>query len=681
MQAASTVQPENIRNIVLAGHAGSGKTVLAESLALSMGSINRPGTIEAGTTLSDYTADEIARGHSLNTSIIHGMWRERKLNLIDTPGLLDFHGDVKAAMRVADTVMIAVNAATGVEVGTDAVWEYTREYYKPTAFVLTKLDADRTRFSETLQELRDHFGHLVTPVQFPAEEGLGHHILIDVLLMKQLEFSPDDPGSMQVSEIPELYRQRAAELHQELVEAVAETDEELMNRFFEVGTLSEDELRAGIKSALLTRTFFPLFCTSPLHLIGSERLLDVIVNICPSPIERGPEHALCTSHDNELLIEPDPEGATVAFIFKTLSEPRVGEISFLRVYAGHIETGHELIDVQTGQVEKPGQIYTMLGQKRIPVDRLLAGDIGMVVKLKDAHTNDTLADKGTECRISPIRFPDPVLSAAVVPLSKGDEEKISAGLAHLHEEDPSFSIEHGAEFNQTVIKTQGETHLETILSRLHEKFNVQVETEPVKVPFRESIRLQASAQGRYKKQSGGRGQYGDVWLRLEPLPRDTGFEFKSEVVGGVVPTRFIPAVEKGVREAIAEGPLRSCPVVDLRVVVYDGSHHPVDSSEFSFKIAASMAFKAAMEKARPMLLEPICELEVKAPDQYTGEIVGEISSKRGKILGMDSEARMQVVKAQLPQSALQAFHHDLVRLTQGRARYSYSFSHYEEAGM
>ncbi|NTW51557.1 MAG: elongation factor G [Chlorobiaceae bacterium] len=673
------VPTDQLRNIVVTGHSGTGKTMLCESLALSMGAINRLGSIDEGSTLSDYAADETERKHSLNTSLIHGMWNEKKINIIDTPGLLDFHGDVKSAMRVADTVLVTVNAAAGVEVGTDTVWEYTQEYYKPTMFVLTRLDAERADFNSTLESLRDHFGHMVTPIQFPVDQGLGHHILIDVLLMKQLEFSPDKPGNMVVTEIHDLYRKQAEDLHQQLVEAVAETDEELMNRFFEIGNLTEDELRAGIKSALVTRTIFPVFCSSPLHLIGTERLLNAIVNLCPSPIERGPEHAYCTVNNDEKLLQPDPDGPTIAFIFKTMSEPRVGEISYIRVYSGHIESGHELVDAQTGQVEKLGQVYTMLGQKKIPVDKLLAGDIGMVVKLKDSHTNDTLADKGVDCRISPIIFPEPVLSSAIVPVAQGDEEKISAGLHHLHEEDPSFAIEHDVEFNQTILKTLGETHLDIIISRLLNKFNVKVDIAPIRIPYRETIRIAASAQGKYKKQSGGRGQYGDVWVRIEPKPRDSGFEFASEVVGGVVPTRYIPAVEKGLRESIIEGSLAGYPVVDMKAVVYDGSFHPVDSSEFAFKIAAGMAFKAASEKAKPLILEPIYLLTVQTPDQFTGEIVGDISSKRGKILGMDADSRFQIINALIPQAALSLFHHALTRLTQSRARYSYTFDHYEEA--
>ena len=672
------VQSDQLRNIVITGHASSGKTILTESLALSMKVTNRLGTIEDGTTLSDYAEDEIEKQHSLNSTVVHGTWNGRKINIIDTPGLPDFHGDVKSSMRVADTVLLTVNTSIGVEVGTDLIWDYTREYYKPTMFVLTKLDADRTNYTKTVEELQDHFGHLVTPIQFPAEEGFGHHIIIDVLLMKQLEFSPDKPGSMTVSEIPDLYKKRAEDLHFKLVEAVAETDEELMNRYFEVGNLTEDELRAGIKSALLTRTFFPVFCTSPLHLIGSERLLNAIVNLCPSPIERGPEHAFCSAQNNEKLLDPDPEGPTVAFIFKTMSEPRVGEVSYLRVYSGHIETGHELIDAQTGQLEKIGQVYTMEGQKKVPVEKLLAGDIGMVVKLKDSHTNDTLADKGTDCRITPIVFPEPLLATAIEPAAQGDEEKISSGLQHLLEEDPSFTIEHDTEFNQTIIKTLGETHLDTILNRLEKKFSVSVTTTSVKIPYRETIRITANAQGKYKKQSGGRGQYGDVWVRIEPNERNSGFSFASEVVGGVVPTRYLPAVEKGLRETVQDGILCGYPVVDLKAVVYDGSHHPVDSSEFAFKIAASMALKAAFGKAKPLLLEPYHTLSVQTPEQYTGEIVGEISGKRGKIIGMDADSRFQTIKAHIPHSSLRDFHMQLVRLTQGRARYTYSFSHYEE---
>ncbi len=674
----TTFHPSHIRNIAITGHAGSGKTMLAEALAYTMGATSRMGTIEEGTTISDHAPDEIAKKHSVNSSLIHGTWRDHKINIIDTPGFNDFYGDVKSAIRVSDTVLMTINAALGVEVGTDLIWEYTQSMYKATGFVVTKLDAERASYEKTLNELKEHFGLGVIPIQFPTEEGLGHHIFIDVLLMKQFEFSPDKAESMKVSEIPEKYLERAKAYHHELIESVAETDEELMNKYFEDGTLSEDDLRSGIKHALVSRTLFPVFCTSPLHLIGVERLLNVFVNIFPNPIERGPEHALDASSKKDVLVEPDPESATVAFIFKTVSEPHIGEISYFRVYSGHVESGHELVDAQTGQLEKLGQVYTMLGHEKIPVEKLLGGDIGVVVKLKDSHTNDTLADKGVKHIINPIEFPEPVIEIAIKPLAQGDEEKISSGLYHLHEEDPSFAIKHESEFNQIVLSGLGETHIETVIRRLKEKFSVEVEVAPIKIPYRETIHKTAQAQGKFKRQSGGRGQYGDVWMRIEPRDRGEGIDFDSEVVGGVVPTRYIPAVQKGVEETIEKGVLAGYPVVDVKAVVYDGSHHPVDSSEYAFKIAASMGFKSAFEKANPTLLEPIYALRILTPDQHTGAIVGEISSRRGKIQGMDTEKRFQVLNCLLPLSELHNLYNAFNRLTQGRARYSYKFSHYEE---
>ncbi len=674
----TTFHPTNIRNIAITGHAGSGKTILAESLAYTMGAISRMGSVEEGTTLSDHAPDEISKKHSVNSSLIHGIWRDQKINIIDTPGFNDFFGDVKSAIRVSDTVLMAINASLGVEVGTDLIWDYTQSMYKPTAFVLTKLDAERASFEKSLAELKEHFGLGVIPIQFPTEEGLGHHTFIDVLLMKQFDFSPDKPNSMKISDIPDKNIDRAKQYHHELIESVAETDEELMDKYFEQGSLSEDDLRSGIKHALVSRTLHPVFCTSPLHLIGVDRLLNVFVNIFPNPIERGPEHAIDSSSKEDVLVEPDSDAPTTAFIFKTVSEPHIGEISYFRVYSGHVESGHELVDAQTGQVEKLGQVFTMLGHEKKSVEKLLAGDIGVVVKLKDSHTNDTLTDKGVKHIIKPIDFPDPVIEIAIKPMAQGDEEKISAGLYHLHEEDPSFLIKHESEFNQIVLCGLGETHIETIIRRLNEKFSVEVEVTQVKIPYRETIHKTAKAQGKFKRQSGGRGQYGDVWMRIEPLQRGEGHDFNSEVVGGVVPTRYIPAIQKGVEETLEKGVLAGFPIVDIKAVVYDGSHHPVDSSEFAFKIAASMGFKSAFEKASPTLLEPIYTLKVLTPDQYTGALVGEISSRRGKIQGMDTEKRFQVLNCLLPFSELHNLYNAFNRLTQGRARYSYAYSHYEE---
>lgn len=679
-----TYQPQFIRNVAVAGHAGSGKTMLTEALAYALGLIKRIGSIEQGTTLSDHAPDEIARQHSVNSSLINGTWQNGdgniyKINFIDTPGFADFHGDVKSAIRVADTVLITVNATTGVEVGTEMVWEYAKEYYKPTVFVITKLDNDRADYEGVLEQLRERFGHQVAPVQFPAEEGLGHHLLIDVLRMVEFEFTPDRLGAVTERPIQDLYRKRAVLHHQELVESVAESDDSLMEKFFEEGgSLTEAELRDGIKHALVTRTLFPVFCASPVHLIGVERLLDAIVHLFPSPIERGPEHARRLHSNAEYLVEPNPDAETVAFVFKSVSEPHIGELSFLRIYSGHIESGHELINAHTGQLEKLGQIYTMVGKERKAVDKLLAGDIGVVLKLRDTHTNDTLADKGVDYVITPISFPEPLTDIAIKPKAKGDEERISSGLYHLHEEDPSFRITRDEEFGQTILSGLGDLHLETIIRRLREKFGVELESSPPRVPYRETIRAVAKAQGKYKKQSGGRGQYGDVWLRIEPLPRGSQFVFESEVVGGVVPTRFLPAVQKGVEETLQKGLLAGFPIVDVKVVPYDGSHHPVDSSEFSFKVAASMAFKAAFEKAKPTLLEPIYKVTVFTPEAFTGEIMGDLSSRRGKILGMESDGALQRLQALVPLAELYGYQSALNRITQGRAHFVREFHGYEE---
>ncbi|MDX2127785.1 MAG: elongation factor G [Chloroherpetonaceae bacterium] len=680
---------ENLRNVVLAGHASTGKTMLTEAFALSSGLIQTLGSIEQGTTLSDHAPDEIIRKHSINSDLINFTWKNYKINLIDTPGFADFRGDVKSAMRVADTVIITVSASTGPEVGTDTAFDDASEFYKPTSFVITKLDADRAGFNEAIDSLIERYGRAVVPIQFPIEAGLQHHILVDVLQMKQYEFTPDKPGTMKVVDIDDEYREAAKAAHAKLVEAVAETDETLMNKFFENGgELSEEDLREGVKHALLTRTLFPVFCASPLHLLGVERLLDLMVSIFPSPIERGAEHAIEISSSNEVLLEPKSECDTVAFVFKTVSEPHVGELSFVRVYAGHIESGHELINAQTKQPEKLGTVYTVVGKDKIPAQKLFAGDFGVVLKMKDSHTNNTLADKGVNLVIKPVQFPEPVTDIAVKPVARGDEEKISTALFHLHEEDPSFKIHRDEETAQLILSGLGDIHLETIIRRLKEKFGISVITEAPRVAYRETVRLSASAQGKFKRQNGGHGQYGDTWIRVEPLPRGTGNQFTSEVVGGVVPTRFIPAVEKGAEETFKQGILAGFPIMDMKVVVYDGSHHPVDSSEMAFKVAAQMGIKAAFEKAHPVLLEPIYKVETFVPDEYTGEVIAELSSRRGKIVGFDSDdsgetsitvaRHIQTLQALVPLSELYGYQSALNRIAQRRATFKRVFSNYEE---
>ncbi len=673
-----TFEPKEIRNIAIVGHSDSGKTTLSEAFAFSMELIQRMGGVTSGNTISDFNADEIEKKFSINSSLINGTWKNTKINILDTPGYLDFVGDVKSAMRVADTVAITINSVSGIEVGTENVWEYAGEMYKPTFFIITKVDRENSDFNHVIQQLHENFGHYVVPIQFPVDEGTGHKMIIDCLQMKLLTFEPGKKGNCKVTDIPERYIEIAESLHQDLVETIAETDEELMNKFFETGNLTEEELKEGVKHGLLTRTFFPVFCCSPELNIGTERLLDVIENLCPSAVERGPEHGMKVKTGEDFLVEPDPKGKSVAYIFKTTSEPHLGEMSFFRVYSGHVETGMDFINEDTNQTERLSQIYTMIGHKRVEVQKLLAGDIGAVVKLKDTHTNNTLAEAGVDYVIRPVKFPEPTIRTAIVPVSKSDETKINPGLSHLHEEDPSFVIEFDVESHQTIIAGQGEIHLDTIISRLKTKFGVSVSQEEPKIPYRESIKGTFRIQGKYKKQSGGRGQYGDVWLKLEPLPRGKGFEFEDEVVGGVVPGKYIPAVEKGIVETMANGVISGNVVVDVKVTIDDGSYHPVDSSDFSFKMAGSLAFKRAFEQAKPIILEPIYLITAKAPEEYMGDVMGDLSSRRGKILGIDTDGHWQIIRANVPLSEMYKYQNTLRSLTHGRGTHTRKFDHYDE---
>lgn len=674
----SVLHPSKIRNIAFTGHSDSGKTTLTESLAYAMGLIQKMGSINAGNTVTDYHSDEIEKKVSINLGLINGMWKDVKLNILDTPGYLDFVGDVKSAMRVADTVVITVNSVSGIEVGTENVWDFAMQKYKPTMFLVTKLDRDNADFEKVVNKLKEYYGHYVVPVQFPVDEGLAHKTIIDCIMMKALTFEPGKKNSMVISDIPERYIARAEELHNELVETVAETDEDLMNKFFENGTLDEEELKEGIKHGLVSRTFFPVLCCSPEMSIGTERLLDIFSNLCPSPVERGPEHGWITNSGEDILIQPDESAKPIAFVFKTSTEPHLGEMSIFRVYSGHIDPGMDLVNAETHQEERLNQIFTLVGNKRSEIPSVGVGDIGAVVKLKNTHTNNTLSAPGSEFHVRPVEFPEPVIRVAIKPHSKNDETKIKDGLYHLHEEDPSFEVHYEAELAQTIISGQGEMHLDVILKRMKEKFGVEIDQEDPKIPYKETIKGKTRVQGKYKKQSGGKGQYGDVWLRIEPLPRGTGFEFVDEVVGGVVPGKFIPSVEKGVHERMGRGILAGYKVVDLKVTIDDGSYHPVDSSDMAFKMAGSIALKKGVLESKPILLEPIYKVTIKAPEEYMGDVMGDVSSRRGKIQGMDADGHFQIINAMIPLAEMSKYQSALRSMTQGRGTHYREFGHYEE---
>jgi len=665
-------QTEHLRNVGIGGHGSTGKTMLVESLLFNLKETTRIGSTEQGTTVSDYNEDEIKRNISINTSLLHGEWRDTKINLIDTPGYTDFFGEVVGTMRAVDAVFAVISASSGVEVGTEMVWNEAVKNNLPRFLILNKLDRDNIDFDTAYEGLVESFGHQVVLAQFPVETGVNFDSIIDLFRMKMLKFSTDGSGNFTEEDIPADLKEKANDLHIKLIESVAESDDTLMEKYFEAGTLSEDEFRGGFRKAVAQNEVFPVFCTSATGNIGVKRLLDVIVNFIPDPSEIGEKIAI----DGKAR-KVDSSEPFSAIIFKTLSEMHVGELSYFKIISGKMKSGDDVINTSIGATERIGQIFVLNGKNKKNVDEMFAGDIGAVVKLKNTHTGNTLAAKGSEIVYEKIAFPEPRIRTAIQPKAKGDEEKISTGLHVLHEEDPTFIYEQDSELRQTIVSGLGELHLAIILSRLKKKFGVEVEEEEPKIPFRETIKKKAETQGKYKKQSGGRGQYGDCHLRIEPMKRGEKFEFVDAIVGGVIPGKFIPAVEKGVIETMERGVLAGFPVVDVRVTCFDGSYHNVDSSEMAFKMAASLGFKKAFTNAKPVLLEPIMEIEIRVPEEYMGDVMGDISSRRGKIMGMDAEGRFQVIKAQVPLAELYRYSTTLRSMTQGRGIHTRKFSHYE----
>lgn len=670
--------PEDVRNVALIGHGGSGKTSLAEALLYSAGTTNRFGRVDEGTTVSDYHPDEIQRRISINSSLLFCEWKGKKINIIDTPGYTDFTGEVKCGLRVTDTALLLLKAVEGIEVGTELVWKYTEEEKNSVVLIVNKLNHENAKFDDVVEQAKERFGNDVTIIQFPANQGPAFDAVVDVLKMKVLRSGGDARGKYVEEEIPGELRARAEKYREELIEKIAESNEALLDQFFQNGTLSEDELRGGLRGALKDRKIFPVLCASATLNVGSVSILNFIVDFCPTPLDRPQVMGTNPITKQEVPVNFQLNGEPTIFVFKTVSEPHLGELSFFKVYSGHVSAGMDLVNGSNGKTERLSQIYVMNGRERREVSKLLVGDLGAVVKLKDTHTNDTLSSKSFPVVLPPIQFPEPLISLAITSKAKGDEEKIAAGLHALHEEDPTFLVKVDPELNQTVVSGQGELHLDIIVRRLKEKYGVDVETAPPRIPYRETIRGKARVQGKYKRQSGGRGQYGDVWLQLEPLPRGAGYEFVDAIVGGVVPSKYVPAVEKGVIETMQQGVLAGYPVVDVKVTLDDGSHHPVDSSDLAFKIAGSMAFKKAFLEAKPILLEPIYEVEVFIPEEFMGDVLGDISGRRGKIQGMESEGGIQKVKALVPLAELHRYSTVLRSMTQGRGIHRQRFSHYEE---
>jgi elongation factor G len=671
-----TYQPADIRNFAVVGHASSGKTMLSEAMLACGGVINRMGRIADGSTVSDYHVSEKNRQISVSASLLHTEWMGKKFNLIDTPGYLDFISEGLGALRVGDFALVVVHAQHGLGVGTERVWNYATQYGISKMIVVNALDKENVDFDAVVRQLQERFGRHVFPLNYPVNPGSGFNRVLDVLRNEIVTYQTDASGKYQEEPATGEWEAKVKELHSQLIEHIAESDDELMSKFFEKGGLSEEEFRAGIHAAVQRELFIPLFTVSAENNIGVARLMDFIAKYGSSPADRKKVKAVdANGRETEVGLD-DPE--TVAYIFKTMSEAHFGELSFFRVYAGSISTGKDLFNSDRKVNERIGQIYLLNGQTREAVPTLGAGDIGTVVKLKDTHTGNTLCTAKHPVTLSKVAYPKPNIHASLVAKVKGEEDKIASGLAALHEEDPTFLYVVDSELHQTIISAQGELHLEVVADRLRRRHNVHVELAEPRVKYRETVKGKGDSKYRHKKQTGGAGQFAEVWMRIEPKPRDSGVEFTNSLVGQNVDRVFVPSVEKGVHQACTEGILAGCRVTDVKIDFYDGKMHPVDSKDIAFQIAGYFAFKEAFLAAKPCLLEPIENVEIRIPEDCMGKVMGDLSSRRGKIMGMDNDGAFQVIKAQVPTQELYHYSSTLRSLTGGRGVHTEDFSHYEE---
>ncbi|PCJ83822.1 MAG: elongation factor G [Flavobacteriales bacterium] len=681
----------NIKNVSLLGHAGSGKTTLAECMLFEAGAITRRGNVEDKNTVSDYHDIEKERGNSVYATLLHTEWKESKINIIDTPGFDDFAGEVISALKVTDCGIVVLNSQYGVEVGTETIWQGTEQLGTPVVFAINQLDHEKSDFESTLQQAKSRFGNKVTVFQYPLNPGNGFDAIIDVLRMTMYKF-PAGGSKPEKQEIPDDQKERAEQLHKEIVEMAAENDESLMELYFEKDTLSEDEIRKGLKIALANRDIFPVFCMSAKNNMGSGRLMGFINNVVPSPTETPVKK---TADGAE--IECNSSGKPCAFVFKTVSEQNLGEMSLFKIYSGTLKGGDELYNEKTYTSERISQLFAINGKNRVNITQLSAGDIGATVKLKKTHTNDTLHIKGAKMAIEPIEFPQPTASVAIVSQAKGQEEKLAMALHQINEEDPSVIIEQSAELKQTILHGLGELQLSMIKWKLENAFKLSVGFIKPKIPYRETIQGSARADYRHKKQSGGSGQFGEVYMHIEPYvegasgPNDLNskkreitelkwggkLEFVSCIVGGSIDQKFMPSILKGVLEKMQEGPITGCPARDISVYIYDGKMHPVDSNDISFKIAGLMAFKDAFMRANPQLLEPIYEVEVLAPEDIMGDVMSDMQSRRAMILGMEAEGLYQRIRANVPLAELHKYSSALQSISQGRAKHKRKFAEYQ----
>ena len=668
--------PENTRTLALTGHGGAGKTSLVEAMAFNAGVTTRLGKVEDGNTLSDFGAEEKKRQISINTTVLTMDHAGKRFYILDCPGYADFIGDLRSAMRVSDGTIIVVSGVDGVEVQTEKAWDFAEEMGLAAAFFVNKLDRDNSDFTRTLDDIRRYLSDKAVPLFIPIGKEANFKGVIDVLNQKAYMYKADGSKEFKEEDIPQDLAQEASDVREELLERIVEADDELMMRYLDGEELGLDELLPALKKAIRERKLFPVLPGASTLNVGVSQLLDSIALLFPSPVEMPPRKAL--KGEEEIELSPNINGPFAALCFKIMVDPYVGKLSFLRVFSGKLTSDRPIYNVNKGEEERISAFKMMKGKDGEDEKEIIVGDIVAIPKLHSTVVGDTLAEKGTDIIFPSIKFPKPVYSVAVLPKSRNDEDKLANALSKLLEEDPTLHFEKNVETHDSVISGMGDLHIDIMLSRIKERYGVELETQTPKVPYRETIKKSSKAQGKYKKQSGGRGQYGDVHIEFQPLPRGTGFEFEDKIVGGAVPKSYIPAVEKGLREAMQKGVLAGYPTVDVKAILFFGSYHEVDSSEMAFKIAASMAFKKGIKEASPVLLEPIMNVEVVVPEEYLGDVMGDFNSRRGKIMGIDSRGRLQVVKAQVPLAEMFRYAIILRSMTSGRGNFTMEFSHYEE---
>src|SRR5688572_6429166 len=678
----------DIRNIAVVGHGASGKTSLVDALAFVSGSSKRHGSVKEGTALTDYSPEEIDRGFSINLGCAFAEWMDTKINLIDTPGFLDFQGDAVAGVAAADGALCVVNANSGVEVGTEREFREAMRRKDPVLFVVSNMDKEHADFDRAYNQIKQKLTGKVIPVQIPAGEGHAFHGVLNLFSKKAHIYKPGDKsGKFEETAIPAEHQKQFDKYYQELIETIAATDDSLLERYLEGGEIGSDDAIKAMKEAMKRMELFPLFCVSSELNIGVQAVLTTIVELMPNAYEMEELHGFKGAEGEQTVeIHCKDDAPFAAHVFKTISEPHVGDVSYFRVYSGSVANGAEVYNATRGAAEKLNHLSISQGKDRIEIPKLHAGDIGCVAKLRNTHTNDTLSTKEHPVRLPQIEFPDSLVQLAVHAANRADEEKLQAGLHKLHDEDPTFQMHYNPETHETIVSGQGERHLEVTMSKLKRKFSVTAELTRPRIAFRETIKGRGDGQGRHKKQSGGRGQFGDCWVRFAPLPRGKGYEFDDQIVGGAIPRGFIPAVDRGIQEAAVRGVIAGYPLVDFKVELYDGSYHTVDSNEMSFKMAGILAFKAVASKCKPVLLEPLDEIEVLLPDEYMGDVLGDLSSRRGHIQGTeaveDSQGTLSgytKIRAVVPQAELHLYASQLQSMTQGRATYLRKFRGYEEA--